>query len=99
MAVAQAQNGHAQLEHCRVHMGGSFQINAVWPAGKDNTDGVFLSDGLYCGLPPGKDFAVNAQIPDTAGDQLIILAAKVYNQNDFVCQKITDFPFFILFPP
>ena len=58
--------------------GKSSNINAVGATGEDNTGGLFLPDGLH-GLGIGHDLAVNVALTHTAGDKLVVLAAKVHN--------------------
>ena len=76
--IADAQHGDAQLEHLGANGGGILQIYAVGATGKDDAGGLFLPDGLH-GLGVGHDLAVNVALTHTAGDQLIVLAAKVHN--------------------
>ena len=79
-AVADTQDGHAPGENFGVHLGGSVQIDAVGATGEDDADGVHgfqLRQGggvrLY--------LAVNAAFPHPAGDELVVLAAKVQHED------------------
>ena len=82
-AVADAQDGHAPGEDLGVHVGGGLQIDGVGAAGEDNADGVHgLQLGQGSGI--GLDLAVNAALTDPAGDELVILAAEVQNDDSLV---------------
>ena len=82
-AVADAQNGHAPGEDFRVHMGGGLQIHGVGAAGEDDADGV---QGLQLGERGGigLDLAVHAALTHPAGNELVILAAEIQNQDKLV---------------
>ncbi len=85
-AVADAQNGHPPGEDLRVHMGRGLQIDGVGAAGKDDTDGVHgLQIGQGGGI--GFHFAVHIALPDPAGDELIVLAAEVKDNDSLVGHK------------
>ena len=87
-AVADAQNGHTPGEDLGVHLGGGLQIHAVGAAGEDDADGVHgLQLGQGSGV--GLDLAVHAAFPDTAGDELVVLAAEVQHDNSLVRHKRT----------
>ena len=79
-AVANAQNRHTQGEHLRVHLGRCLQIHTVGTAGENNTNGV-KDPNLIHGHGVGLDLTIYAALPDPAGDELVILAAKIQNQN------------------
>ena len=87
MTVADTQNRNAQFEYSRINVWGSFQIHRVRAAGKDDTDRIFFFDGFYCCLSPRNDLAVDTHVAYTTGDQLVVLAAEVQNQYDFVGHK------------
>ena len=83
-AVANAQNGHAPGKDLGIHMGGLLQIDGVGAAGEDDADGVH---GLQLAEGRGKrlDFAIDIAFTDAAGDQLVILAAEIQNNDQFMC--------------
>ena len=77
-AVADAQDGDAQLEDLRIGLGRLGIVYAVGPAGKDNADGVHRLDLRQRG-GVGLDLAVYAAFPDSPGDKLIILTSEIEN--------------------
>ena len=82
-AVADAQNGNAQLQDLGIVVGGGHIIHAVGAAGEDDAlvaPGLDLLGGNGVVL---FDLRVHMEIPDSAGDQLIILSAEVQNQDFF----------------
>ena len=82
-AVADAEDGYAPGKDCGVHMGGSLQIHGVGTAGKDDADG-FHGLQLGQGSSVGLYLAVNTAFADTAGDELVILAAEVQNNDSLM---------------
>ena len=89
-AVADAQDGHAPGEDLGVHVGRGLQIDAVGAAGEDDADGVHgLQLGQGSGI--GLDFAVHVAFPDTAGDELVVLAAEVQHDNSLVGHRHDSF--------
>ena len=82
-AVANAQNGNAQLQNLRVIVGRGHIIDAIGAAGEDNALIAPVLDLLGGDRIVLFDLRVDVEIPDTAGDQLVILSAKVQNQNFF----------------
>ena len=82
-AVANAQDGNAQPEHFRVNVGRFLQIHAVGAAGENNAHGRKGAD-LVQGCGVGLDLAVDVLLPHPPGDQLIVLSAKVQNQDFFL---------------
>ena len=89
-AIADAQNGDAPGENVRIHVGRSVQVYAVGPPGKNDTDGI---QGFQlcqrCGV--GFDFAVNPALPDPPGDELVVLSAKIQDQDKFMLHGETTF--------
>ena len=82
-AVANAENGNAQFQNRRVIVGGRHIIDAVGAAGEDDAlvvPGLDLSGGNGIVL---LDLRIDVEIPDSAGDQLVILSAKVQHKNFF----------------
>ena len=79
-AVADAQHRHAPAEDLGVDGGRILQINAVGAAGEDNAHGGEGPDFRH-GHGVRFDLTVYPTFPDSAGDELIILAAKIQNQN------------------
>ena len=81
-AVADAQDGHAPAENFRIHPGGAVQIDGVRPAGENNPNGLHGPELRQWGAV-GLDLAVHIALPHPAGDQLVVLAAEIQNQNSF----------------
>ena len=73
-AIADAQHGDTQLEQLRRAEGGVLGVNAARTAGKNDT---LVGSQLRDRGPVGLDLAVDPQVPDTAGNELGILPAKV----------------------
>ena len=82
-AVANAQNGNAQLQNLRVIVGRGHIIDAIGAAGEDNALIAPVLDFLGGDRIVLFDLRIDVEIPDSAGDQLVILAAEVQNQNFF----------------
>ena len=78
-AVADPQKGNTQLENTGVRFWGIGQIDAVRSAGEDYACG--LKSLYFCQRHVVRmHFAVNMLFPNSSGDQLIILSAKVQDQ-------------------
>ena len=82
-AVANAQDGNAQPEHRRVNVGRFLQIHAVGAAGENDAHGR-KGANLVQGRGIRLDLAVDVLLPHPSGDQLIVLSAKVQNQDFFL---------------
>ena len=89
-AVANAQDGHAPGEDGRVHLGGLGIIHAVGAASEDDADGVHGADLLQRG-GVGLHLAVDAALPDPAGDELVVLPAEVQHDDSLVRQGDSSF--------
>ena len=85
-AVADAQNGHTPGVNIGVDGGRIRQIGTVGAAGKDNALGVLGLDFGQVGAVR-IDFAIHVAFADTAGDQLVILAAEIQNDNGFLLHR------------
>ena len=89
-AVADAEDGHAPVINFWVDRGRIRQVGAVGAAGEDDALGVF-------GLDFGKvgavriNLAIYVAFADAAGDQLIILAAEIQNDDSFLLHEETPF--------
>ena len=82
-AVADAENRNAQLQHLGVIVGGGHIIDAVGTAGEDDAAVTGSSNLLRSDAVVGLDFGVDVQVTNPAGNQLIILAAEVQNEDFF----------------
>ena len=89
-AVADAQDGDAQFKEGGVHVGGGIVIDAVGAAGEDEADGGQAAD-LLQGQGVGLDLAVHPALTDPAGDELVILAAEVQNDDSLMGQGGSSF--------
>ena len=89
-AVADAQDGHAPGEDGRVHLGGLGIIHAVGAAGEDDADGVHGADLVQRG-GVGLHLAVDAALPDPAGDELVVLSAEIQHDDSLVRQGDSSF--------
>ena len=76
-AVADAQNRDAQLQHHGIVVGGGHIEYAVGAAGEDDALIVPGLDFLRGDGIERFDLRVDMEIPDSAGDQLIVLTAEV----------------------
>ena len=84
-AVADAQYGYAERENPAVAGLRALGIHAVRPAGEDEAGQRFALD-LLDRRGVGEKLAVNAGFAHAPGDQLVILPAKIENDNSFhVC--------------
>ena len=90
-AIADAKDRHAQLKDLGIVMGRILLINAAGAAGEDDADGVHGLQ-LFKGGGIGLYLAVDIAFPDAAGNQLIILTAKVQD-NDHLMIHIVISPF------
>lgn len=75
-AVAEAQDGDAQLENLPLNLGSLILVNRAGPAGENQAGRMLLLGGGQ-GLVVGHKLAIDVQVPDPPGDQLAVLAAKV----------------------
>ena len=89
VAVADAENGDAQIQYGRVKMGRCRIGNTVGAAGKDDTLVPGLPDLGYRDPIEGLDFCVHLLFPNPPGNELVILSAKIQNQN-FFFHRITS---------
>ena len=81
-AVADAEDRYAQREDGGIDLRGGGIIDAVRAAGEDKALGLHGLELLQRGRV-GLDLAVYIALTDTAGDELVILPAKVQNENRF----------------
>ena len=82
-AVADAQHGYAQIEYPHITGGMAWRVDAVRTAGKDQADGPGRSDALNIDVA-GPDLGIDAQFAHAAGDQLLVLTAKIQNDDDLL---------------
>ena len=83
LAVADAENGQTQLENGVVERGGVRLKYRRGAAGEDDGGGAEGADVVHRhGV--GLDLAVDVLLPHPPGDQLIVLSAKVQNQDFFL---------------
>ena len=86
-AVADAQHRHAPAEDLGVDGGRVLQINAVGAAGEDDALGILGLDDRKIGFI-GIDLAVDIIFSDAAGNQLIVLSAKVQHDDSFMLHDV-----------
>lgn len=82
-AVADAEDGNAQLQHLGIIMGRGHIIDAVGAAGKDD---ALVAPGLDLLRGNGVvllDLRIHVQVTNPAGNQLIVLAAKIQDEDFF----------------
>ena len=89
-AVADAQDGHAQLEDGGVVVGCFCVVDAVGAAGEDEADGVHGFQ-FFQGGRIGLDFTIYIALTDTAGDQLVILSAEIQYNDQFMLHAFHPF--------
>ena len=89
-AVADPQNGNAPGKDLGVYVGRGLQVDAVRAAGKDDADGVHRFQ-LRQGRGVGLYFTVNAALPNPAGNELIILSAKIQDKHKFMVHGRSPF--------
>ena len=82
-AIADAQHRDAQREHLGVIVGGSHIIDAVGATGEDDAAIALCHNLLRGDAVIGLDFSVHIQVANPAGNQLVILTAKVQNEDFF----------------
>ena len=78
-AVADAEHRNTQSVKLRVDNRRVFIMDGGGTAGKDDADGLLFPDFLHRDAP-GDHFRIDVAFPDTAGDQLGILAAEIKDQ-------------------
>ena len=79
-AVANTEHGDAEGQNTAVDGKRVFFKNAVGSSRKNNPDRIDLQD-RFDRSGVGQKFAVNAEIPDSANNQLIVLPAEVQYDN------------------
>ena len=89
-AVANTQNGHAPAVNFGVTGSGSGQIHAVGAAGKNNAFGVLFLDFGKIGFIR-VDLTIYIALAHAAGNELIILAAKVQYDHGFLLHREFSF--------
>ena len=90
-AVANPQNRHAPGIHGGINGGRIRQISAVGPTGKNDPLRVFGLD--LCKISAiGINFAIHVALADAACDQLVILTAKIQNNDSFLLHGSAPFP-------
>ncbi|OPY12022.1 MAG: hypothetical protein A4E69_02474 [Syntrophus sp. PtaB.Bin138] len=82
--VADAESGNAQLEDAFVHPWAVGFVNACRPSGENDPLRIERLDRLQ-GNVRGLDLAVHLQLPDPAGDQLVVLGSEIDNKNHDRC--------------
>ncbi len=79
-AVADAQHGDAHFKESLIHHGSALVKHGGGAAGEDQGVGG-KGTHLVQGDAVGFDLAVHAALADAAGDQQVVLAAKIQDQN------------------
>ena len=82
-AVANAENGNPQFKHLGRIMRRGGIVNAVGTSRKNNTLGIDFFDARDI-RSAGQYFAVHLAFADAAGNQLVILTAKVKHNGCFL---------------
>src|SRR5215212_808042 len=85
--IADAQDGHVELEELGLDPRGVVLVDAVGAAGEDDAFGVSMFD-VFDRRVVGDELRVNPRLADPAGDQLGVLAAEVQDEN----QNLTTHP-------
>ena len=90
-AVADAEHGHARVQHAAVAFGRAGFRHALRAAGENDALAAALAESLHGGLAPGKYLGVDALLADAAGDEAAVLAAEVDYEYLFLhfCLQIT----------
>ena len=86
-AIADTKDWNAHAEDLRVIVGGFLLIHTARATGEDDTDGVHGLN-FFQGGSIGLDLAVDIAFPDTACNQLIILPAKVQNNDHLMIHTV-----------
>ena len=92
-AIADAQHRHAQVKHLFRACGGVGGIYALRAAGKDNTDGI-QGANFFDGGGIRLDNGIYGTLPHPAGNEFLVLAAKVQDHNRLIHMRIAPFPKF-----
>ncbi len=87
LAIANAQNRHAIVEHALRRAGRAGSHHAVGPAGKNDGFGRDLVDHIHRHGLVRADFAVNVQLAQPARDQLRHLAAEIDDQKTVMAHE------------
>ncbi len=83
-AVADAEDGDAEVEDSWVAPGGTFFVDGGGTAGKDDADRVECAEGVKGNIGADED-GVDAGFADAAGDELDVLGAEVEDGNGLLC--------------
>lgn len=83
-AVADAENGNAEAEQCRVAERCAVGVNAVGAAGEYDALVAGLPDFLRRDFVVRADFGVNVQLAHSARNQQVVLAAEIKNKYLFI---------------
>ena len=79
-AVADAEDGQAEREDRRIDGGRAGRVNRARAAGEDDADGVEGADGRKRRIVR-QHLAVNVALAHAAGDELVVLAAEIQDQD------------------
>ena len=82
-AVTDSQNGNAQLENLRRIAGSICGVDTVGTAGENNPDGIHRFQ-LFQRSGIGLYLAIDIALANTARNQLIVLSAKIQDNNEFM---------------
>ncbi len=86
-AVANAENGYAQIKYFGIHSQAILAENAVRPTGENYADRVFCFH-LFCRNRTRHQFGINVQVPDSSCDELVVLSAEI--DDDYVlCHNVS----------
>ena len=82
-AVADAEDGDAELEDLGIYLRRAFGVHALRAAGEDDADGVKGTD-LVDGHGVRLDFAIHIALAHTARNELVILPSKIEDDDRLI---------------
>ena len=83
-AIADTEDGQTQFKNCRIDLRRAFSVDALRAAGKNKADRLELHQ-LRQRRGTGLDLAVYVILTHTARDQLVVLSAKIQNNDALLC--------------
>ena len=83
-AIANAEDRLAKIKDLWIDGRRFLQVTRVGPAGENEAENRRILQ-IFDGGGAGEDLAINVDVADSAGDQLVVLTAEIENDDSFFC--------------
>jgi len=81
--IADAQNRDIQFKHLRITGRRILAVHTGGASGKNNSFWILLPDPAD-GRVKRQDFTIYIRLPDSSGNQLVVLSSKIQHKNGFL---------------